>query len=110
MRQFYVDQGQLDKAVESARLAADAAAPEDRPEALLDLASFLAQQGKREDAREILQRVEKAVQEKLAALGLEVLTLENATPENMKRRSEILQLRTRAREELAALDGQRAAP
>lgn len=110
MRQFYVDQGQLDKAVESARLAAEAAAPEDRPEALLDLASFLAQQGKREEAREILQRVEKAVQEKLAALGLEVLTLENATPENMKRRSEILQLRTRAREELAALDGQRAAP
>lgn len=110
MRLYYVDSGQPDKAVECARLAAESASPEERPQAMLDLADFLISQGKRDEARQVLSGVEQAVQGKLAALGLEVLTPETATEANMAQRTEIVRLRNQARAALATLDAPVAAP
>ena len=110
LRAHYLETGQVEKAIEAARLAAESAPPESRPEALLELAGFLAGSGRKAEARQIFSQVESAVQAKLEALGLAILTLDNATPENFALRAEIVRLRSKARQGLQALDQPPAPP
>jgi hypothetical protein len=104
MQAYYLERGEEDRAIECARLAAASAPPETRPDAELSLADFLAQNGHLDEAREVYTRVQASVQAKLEALGLAVLTPETATEENLARRAEIMKLRSRARDGIAALD------
>ena len=104
LKAYYIQLGDIPRAIEAARRSAEAAPAESKPEALLAFARFLAKQQRTQEARGIFGQVEAAVMEKLDALGLRVLTLENGTDENMRRRSEIMSLRNDARAGIAALD------
>lgn len=109
MRTYYLEQGKVDKAIESARAAMEAAPPESKPEAELSFAGFLVSIGQKDEARAIYSRVEQSVQAKLEALGLAVLSPDDVTEDKLARRAEIVKLRAQARAGLAALDAPPAA-
>jgi len=104
MRAHYVERGQIDKAIECARLAAEAASSDSKIEALVDFAGFLAKQGRRAEATEILKGLEEGVEKTLEEAGLKFLTLENASDENFQRRAEIIRMRSLIREQIRALE------
>ena len=110
MQAYYLERGEEDRAIECARLAAASAPPETKPDAELALADFLTHRGHPDEAREVYTRVQASVQAKLEALGLAVLTPETATEENLAKRSEIMKLRSRARDGIAALDAASSPP
>lgn len=103
LRAYYVARGETEKAVEFARLAADAAPPAKKAEELLAFADFLVQLGRRDEARTVYGQVEAAVQARLKTLALETLDAETVTEEKLLRRGEIVRLRKRAEAGLAAL-------
>jgi hypothetical protein len=105
LQQYYLARGETDRAIAMARQAVQNAPPETRADAMLELASYLQRLGRKQEAREMYANVEKAVNDKLDAMGLRVMTPDTANAENMARRAEVLKLRNKAREGLAAVSG-----
>ena len=104
LEQFYLEHGKVNEAIAAARVSVDKAPPETRADALLNFAGFLAQIGHKQEARAAYAEVEKAVDDKLVALGLKVLDANSVTEETIRRRQAIIALRTQAREGAAVLD------
>lgn len=109
LREWYMSHGQVAKGLELARVAAQGAPPEQKPEALLTYADLLAKTGHKQEAIRAYGEVEAAVNQKLDALGLRLLTPDNATAENIRRRTDILRLRSRARDGIEAVKSGRRA-
>jgi hypothetical protein len=104
MSAYYMHSGDVPRAVESARLAAEAAPVDTKPDALLIFAGFLTELGRKEEARAAYLEVEKAVDAKLEALGLDTTNAETMTPDRMVQRSNIMDVQRDARAGITKLD------
>jgi hypothetical protein len=104
MQAHYMGLGDVARATEAAIASADVAPATAKPEALLRLGGFLAQHGRRDEAREAYGQVGAAVAAALEASGLASIDVANAGPSDLIARTAIVKLRSQARDALAALD------